>query len=97
MKCKWGKEQQTAFEKIKSKVAESIMAYSNINKPFIIYTYMSDYEMGNIITQDRNAVSCFLKKFNEAQMNYPTTEQEHLAIMETLKYHHNIILVERSS
>ena len=45
------------------------------------------------MTQDGQDISCSLKKFNEGQMEYPTTEQELLVIMESLKYHHSIIYV----
>ena len=92
MKFKWDEEQQLAFKKIKVKVAESIMlANMNFNKPFVIYTDASDYTMESIVTQDGQVISCFSKTFHEAQVKYPTTEQELLAIVESLKYHHNII------
>ena len=92
MKFKWGDEQQKAFKKIKAKVVESTtMAYHNLNKPFVIYIDASKYAMEGIMTQDEQLISCFSKKFNKAQMKYPTTKQELLSIMETFKYHHNII------
>ena len=92
MKLEWGDKQQKAFKKIKMKEAESIMLVCpNLNKPFIIYTDASNYAPGGIVTQYEQVISCFSKKFKEAQIKYLTTEQELLTIAETLKYHHNII------
>ena len=53
--------------------------YVGLPKPqqkFIIYAGASNKSIGGIITQDGCVISCFLKKFNEAQVKYPTTEQE---------------------
>ena len=47
--------------------------------------------MRKIMMQDGQVISHFVKQLNEAQMKYPTTEQELLVIMDTLKLHHNII------
>ena len=96
IKFEWDVEQQKAFKKIKAKVAESTMlAYPNLNKPFVIYTNASDDAMRGIMTQDGQGISCFLKKFTKEQMKYPITKQELLTITETLKYHHTLFMVEK--
>ena len=54
----------------------------------VIHTDMSKFILGDIMTQDGFVNSCISKKFNKAQMKYPTMEQELLVIAETLKCHH---------
>ncbi len=68
-----------------------MLSYPDINKPFVIYTDASEYAIGGIVTQDGKTISCFSCKLTPAQQRYTTTDQELLAIDETLKHHHNII------
>lgn len=90
---KWGEEQQTAFEKIKAIVSESIMlTYPNPNRPFDLYPDASSkYAMGALLIQDDNVVSTFSRKFNEAQLKYTVTGQELLAAAEACKHFAPII------
>ncbi len=89
---KWNAQQEEAFSRVKAAISKSIMlSYLDVNKPFVIYTDASEYAIGGIVTQDDKTISCFPPKLTPAQKSYTTTDQEVLAINETLKHHHNII------
>jgi hypothetical protein len=63
VKFVWRKEQEAAMQKIKAKIAESIMLeYPNLNRPFDIYPDASSkYAIGAMLMQDRKIVSPFLE------------------------------------
>ena len=88
-----GGDQQLAFEKVKSVIAESIMlTYPNPNRPFDIYPDASStYAMGALLIQDGNVVSTFSRKVTEAQLKYTVTGQELLAAAEACKHFAQII------
>ena len=49
----WEQAQHEAFDIIKNKLAiESIRAYSDFNKPFKLYTDVSDTSLGAVRVQD---------------------------------------------
>jgi len=77
----WGEEQTAAIAKIKAVIAKSIMlVYPDPNTPFTIYPDAANkVGMGAILEQEENTVAVFSKKFNDAQLKYPITEQELLA------------------
>jgi hypothetical protein len=63
-----------------------------LSKPFIIYTDASKKQIGGLITQDKKPLDFFSNKLTDTQHQYPVTEQELLAIMETLKYFKHMLL-----
>ena len=88
----WMQEQWDSFQRIKATVSELIMlTYPNVNKTFVIYTYVSDYAVGGIVTQDGHVISCFSKMLSPTQQKYDTMDKELLAVEKMLKQHHNII------
>jgi hypothetical protein len=60
---------------------DTILTYPLFNKPFVIHTDASDKQIGG-----------FSKKLTDTQCRYPVTEQELLAIVETIKYFKHMLL-----
>jgi hypothetical protein len=63
-----------------------MLTYPQFDKPFIVYTVVSKKQIGGVITQENRPLGFFSKKLTDTQCCYPVTEQELLAIIETLKY-----------
>ncbi len=92
-KFSWTEECQKAFELTKKIVSKEVMlAYPDFNKPFEIHTDASDYQLGSVISQQGKPIAFYSRKLSPAQTRYTTTEQELLAIIETLKEFRNILL-----
>ena len=92
-KWQWGPQQQAAFDMAKRIIAKEVMlAYPDFNKPFVIHTDASHYQLGAVISQDGKPVAFYSRKLNPAQTRYTTTERELLSIVETLKEYRNILL-----
>jgi len=94
----WTDEMDKSFEEVKKLVsADALCTYPNHNKPFVIETDASDYQMGAIIKQKDESgllrpVAYFSQKFNKAQLNYSTRDQELLSIVEVLKKFRTMLL-----
>ena len=82
----WDDVHQTAFENIKTAIAKDVvLAYPDYSQGFEIYTDSSKFQLGAVITQNNRPLAFFSRKLNTAQQKYSVTEQELLAIVETLK------------
>jgi len=94
----WTPEMDKAFEEVKKLVsAAALCAYPDHNKRFVIETDASDYQMGAIIKQEDDngllrPVAYFSQKFNKAQLNYSTRDQELLSIVMVLKKFRTMLL-----
>ncbi len=89
----WTEKQSKAFALAKRVIARQVMlAYPNFNKPFIIHTDASHYQLGAVISQDGKPIAFYSRKLNPAQTRYTTTERELLSIVETLKEYRTILL-----
>ena len=92
-KWSWGPKQEAAFAMAKRIIAEEVMlAYPDFNKPFVIHTDASHYQLGAVISQNGKPIAFYSRKLNPAQTRYTTTERELLSIVETLKEYRNILL-----
>ena len=59
----WTDEMEKTFKKMKAIIsADALMAYPNHNKPFHIYTDVSEYQMGAFIIQNRKPVAYWCQK-----------------------------------
>jgi hypothetical protein len=61
------------------------LAYPDYSKVFEIYTDASSEQLGAVITQDNKPIAFFSRKLSNMQHKYSVTENELLAIVETIK------------
>jgi len=79
--------QQIIFDILKQKFTEEpILAYSDFNKMFKLYTDASDVSLGAVLMQEndqgKDRVICYeAKTLLSVEKNYPTTEKKCLAVM----------------
>jgi hypothetical protein len=86
LKCKWGEEQQKAFEEIKQKVSEeTLLAFPNFEKEFHVYTDASNKQLGAVIIHAGKPLDFYSRKLSSAQTHSTTGAQELQSIVETLK------------
>jgi hypothetical protein len=92
----WENEHNEAFIKMKQVMAaETMLTYPNFDEPFVIHTDASAKQIGGVITQNNKPLGFFSKNLTDVQKRYPVTEQELLAITETLKYFRHMLLGHR--
>ena len=92
-KWRWGTEEQNAFDQMKKVLSrETLLAYPDFNKKFVIHTDASHYQLGAVISQDGKPIAFYSRKLKPEQTRYTTTERELLSIVETLKEFRNILL-----
>ena len=77
---------QTTFDNKKTTIAKDVvLAYPDYSQGFEIYTDSSKFQLGAVITQSNRPLAFFSRKLSKTQQKYSVTEQELLAIVETLK------------
>lgn len=83
---KWGAAECEAVDKIRKLITEApILAYPDLNKPFILETDASGVGIGGVLIQKDDAgvehpVAFYSASLNPAQRNYSIAEREALAI-----------------
>ena len=88
--------EQAAFDGIKRVLStETLLAYPDFDRPFVVHTDASDTQLGTVISQEKKPIAFYSRKLNDAQKRYTTTEQELLSIVETLKEFRNILLGQK--
>ena len=74
------------IDNIKATIAkDGTLAYPDYTQGFEVYTDSSKLQLGAVITQANRPLAFFSQKLSPAQQKYSVTEQELLAIVETLK------------
>jgi hypothetical protein len=92
----WTDVEQKAFDTMKRIISrETLLAYPDFNKPFIIHTDASHTQLGAVISQDNKPIAFYSRKLNPTQTRYTVTERELLSIVDTLKEFRNILLGQR--
>jgi hypothetical protein len=95
-KFQWTQAHQEAFCKMKHAIEkETMLTYPDFTKPFIVHTDASSKQIGGVVSQNGRSLGFFSKKLTDDQQRYPITEQELLAIVETLKYFWHMLLGHR--
>jgi len=93
----WSKEDQQQFEKILAKVQKDIvLAKPDFSKPLAIKTDASNNGFGGYIFYEgddgkEKIIGYFSKAFTSAQKNYPTVEQEMLAVVYAIGHYEDIL------
>eukprot|EP00804_Cyclotella_cryptica_P013137 CCRYP_019654-RA/>CCRYP_019654-RA protein AED:0.35 eAED:0.38 QI:0/-1/0/1/-1/1/1/0/230 len=86
MQWHWDSIHQQAFDAVKTTIAHNVtLAYPDYSQGFEIYTDSSKFQLGAVITQNNRPLMFFSRKLSQTQQKYSVTEQELLAIVETLK------------
>ena len=84
-KFQWGPEQQKAFDEMRFlMVTDCVLVFPDHNKPFMVESDASNYQLGAVIKQEGRAVAYYFCKLTLVQKNYPTIEKELLSVMEML-------------
>lgn len=108
----WGEAQQKAFLQMKALIAkDTLLAYPDHNRTFMVDTDASDYQLGGRIyqyfdhetdkkpdgtpVQVERDIGFYTRKLNSAQKNYSTIEKELLSIVEIFKQFRTTLLGAR--
>jgi transposase InsO family protein len=92
-KFAWKQEHEQAFQEMKKAISqETMLTYPNFDEPFVVHTDASHKQIGGVVSQNDKPLGFFSRKLTEVQQRYPVTEQELLAITETLKYFRHMLL-----
>eukprot|EP00804_Cyclotella_cryptica_P006630 CCRYP_008592-RA/>CCRYP_008592-RA protein AED:0.44 eAED:0.44 QI:0/-1/0/1/-1/1/1/0/159 len=84
--CHWDNIHQQAFDTVKATIAcDFTLAYPDYSQGFENYTDSSKFQLGAVITPNNRPLAFFSRKLSQVQQKYSVTEQELLAIVETLK------------
>jgi hypothetical protein len=88
----WTEKQQRAFDYLKQRLITSpILTYPNFEKPFTLYTDASGTGIGAVLSQvgedgKEHVISYASRSLNKAEINYPITDQECLAVVWAVRY-----------
>ena len=94
-KWEWTQTHQRAFDSIKQIVAKNtLLCFPGFTWSFDVHTDAFNIQLGGVVSQDNLPLAYFSQKLNPAQHHYTTTEQELLAITETLRQFCTMLLVQ---
>ena len=73
---KWSEEMDKSFIQTKQVIAqETILVFPDWDKPFIIFTYSSEFQLGGVVTKNEKPLVFYSRKLNKAQTNFTIEEK----------------------
>ena len=85
----WGQEQQESFDTLKKLLCSApVLAIYDPNTLCDVYTDACKYGIAGVLTQNGHPVSYFSRRLRKEEEDYSATEQEFLAIIESIEYFH---------
>ena len=79
-------KERASFRGIQQALVEApVLVMPDMQKDFVIICDASKYGMGAVLMQDDHPVAFMSKALSAAEKNYPTTEQELLAVVKALR------------
>jgi hypothetical protein len=93
----WGLSQQKSFDDLKKHLRSSlVLLISDLQHPFDIETYASDYVVGVVLTQHDHTMEYHSETLSYVVCKYPTYEKEMYSIMKfCLHWRHYILGKEK--
>ena len=87
----WNAEAEKSFIKLKKHLTEPpILAFSNFELEFILFTDASDFGIGAVLSQiietKERVIAYYSRHLSSAEQNYSTTEKECLAVINAVKH-----------
>ena len=96
VKFKWTDLEQKAFDDIKRAVSQdTLLLYPDFNQRFDIHTYVRNYHLGAVISQNGKPIPFYSRKLTGPQTRYTVTEKGLLSIVETLKEFRTILIGQK--
>ena len=93
---KWTEVEQDAFDNMKRIVVrDTLLTYRGFNEIFKIYTNASEFQLGEIISNEVKPIALYSRKFTDSQQQYTVTKIEPLSILETLKEFRKILFGQK--
>jgi hypothetical protein len=98
----WGEAEESSFQTLKTLLTKTpVLVLASPDFPFTLHTDASVDAIGGVLMQDQGdglrPVSYFSRKLSAAERNYPTHEQEMLALIYALKqFRHYLMGAPRS-
>ena len=95
-KFSWGKEAQTAFERLKMAVTTApILMHFNPEEPTILEADASTHALEAVMSQldpegKRHPIAFHSRKFSPAELNYDIYNKEMLAIVDSLEHYRHL-------
>ena len=91
-KILWNDTLEDSFKELKHMVSvETLLGYTDWTITFTVYTYASDKQLGDVISQNNKPIAFFSRRKRKAQLNYTITKKEILVIFECFKQFCGII------
>ena len=91
-KKNWTRVHTDTFNKVKVMIIKDItLNFPDLNKPYLIHTDASDFQLGAEILQDRKTITLFSRKLTLAKPCYPPSDKEALSIQGVLQAYRDIL------
>jgi len=89
----WGLSQQQEFDYLKHHLYSAlVLSLPNLQQPFEIETYDSNYVVGTVLTQHRHPVSYHSETLSDVVPKYPTYDKETYSIVQACRQWRNYII-----